>query len=223
MEESPGRMAPRGPEHPPAASLSADEFAARFQESARLFWTLAAGILGDPSEAEDVCQEAVLAALGKLGGFDRDTCFRAWMGSFVRNVATNEMRKRVRRRTASADPLRLDGSAEGQRSSVLNGAHAREEPHGGWSFRAGRLVHDGGDFDDHVLAGLSGLGELARSCLLLRVLHGLSYAEIAGLLGIPEGTAMSHVHRSRLALRDWLVGAEVPRREEERLAPEVNP
>src|ERR1041384_2629104 len=99
-------MAPRGGN--PEARLSAAEFTARFQASARVLWTLAAGLLGDPSEAEDACQEAFLAAYAKRGQFEPETNFLAWMGRFVRNVVANEVRKRARRRTDSTDPVELD-------------------------------------------------------------------------------------------------------------------
>ena len=57
---------------------------------------------------------------------------------------------------------------------------------------------------DAVLRSLAALEENARACLLMRTVLGLSYAEIARTLSIPEGTAMSHVHRARKAMRDQL-------------------
>lgn len=179
-------MAKRGRD--PRVGLTADEFAARFQSGARVLWTLAAGLLGDPTEAEDVCQEAYLAAHAKRDQFEPGTNFLAWMGRFIRNVAANELRKRARRRTSSTDPL------------VLDEAHAG--PDGPGSPLA--PLYDEEAFDGRVVAGLRGLDEVPRSCLLLRVLRDLSYGEISALLEIPEGTAMSHVHRARLALREAL-------------------
>ena len=173
-------MAERGSD--PPAGLTAAEFTARFQSGARVLWTLAAGLLGDPAEAEDVCQEAFLAAYAKREQFDPATNFQAWMGRFIRNVAANELRKRARRNTASCDPALLDGGA----SAVV-----RER---------GECAGLEG-FDERLAAGLRELADVPRSCLLLRTLRELSFAEIAELLEIPEGTAMSHVHRARLALR----------------------
>ena len=48
---------------------------------------------------------------------------------------------------------------------------------------------------------LNALEETPRICLLLRTLRNMPYKEIALALGIPEGTAMSHVHRARAAMR----------------------
>jgi RNA polymerase sigma-70 factor (ECF subfamily) len=65
--------------------------------------------------------------------------------------------------------------------------------------------------DDELLAALHLLDENARACLLLRVVMELPYREISRTLGIPEGTAMSHVHRARRALHEQLT-ARTPSR-----------
>lgn len=193
-------MGARGQDSP--ARLTAAEFSARFQAGARVLWTLAAGLLGDAAEAEDVCQEAFLAAFAKRAQFDPATNFQAWMGRFIRNIAANELRKRVRRNTLSTDPRVLDEGSE------RHNGHAHFAPLAARGPEAtGRELADSGAFDDALLAGLLELGEVPRSCLLLRTLQELSYAEIAHLLEIPEGTAMSHVHRARLALRVKLTEA----------------
>ena len=196
-------MAVRGQD--PPARLSAAEFTARFQAAARVLWSLAAGLLGDRAEAEDVCQEAFLAAYAKRDQFEPTTNFQAWMGRFIRNVAANELRKRARRDTSSTDPVLLDAGPAPRNGHAWTSAPASEP---------GPLdpaVADTGAFDDHLVAGLRELGEVPRACLLLRTLRELSYAEIAELLEIPEGTAMSHVHRARLALRDRLSADPAPR------------
>ena len=48
------------------------------------------------------------------------------------------------------------------------------------------------------------MSETARSCLLLKTVMELEYREIAVLLDIAEGTAMSHVHRARNRMRELL-------------------
>jgi RNA polymerase sigma-70 factor (ECF subfamily) len=49
------------------------------------------------------------------------------------------------------------------------------------------------------------LDEVARACLLLRTVHDMPYKQIAQVLEVPEGTAMSHVHRARQAMRQRLM------------------
>lgn len=173
--------------------LNADEFASRFAEASRALWYIAVGVLGQRSDAEDVVQEAAVIGLRKLAEFDPDTSFVAWMGEIVRNVARNSARKRERRQTSALDPIVLDASRAAGESAEQALLNAR-----------GDLIADERAFDDTLLRALRTLEENARVCLLLRVLGELPYAEIARILGIPEGTAMSHVHRTRRALRAQL-------------------
>ncbi|MDX2132822.1 MAG: RNA polymerase sigma factor [Planctomycetota bacterium] len=161
----------------PADRLSPQEFALRLQESRRVVWTIAAAILHDSSQADDVVQDAAAIALGKLGDFDPATSFTAWFGQIVRFVALNETRRRRRHPTSGPD--------------ALDGAPARRA--------------DGASpFDRRVDAALATLSDVARTCLVLRTVHGLSFAQIAEALDLPEGTAMSHVHRARAVLRERL-------------------
>jgi RNA polymerase sigma-70 factor, ECF subfamily len=170
--------------------LSPDAFASRFTACSRTLWCIAAAILNDRTQAEDVLQEAALIALRKLDQFDPDTAFVAWMGQIVRYVALNHARRRTNARTVPVDPGRLD--------EVV----ARIEPGpAGTVGGRGEVAADRAGFDDELLAALNELPEDARACLLLRTVLDMPYREIARVLDVPEGTAMSHVHRARAALR----------------------
>ena len=59
-------------------------------------------------------------------------------------------------------------------------------------------------FDDELMLALNSVADTARTCLVLHTLSDMGYPGISKLLGIPEGTAMSLVHRTRKALRDRL-------------------
>src|SRR5687767_13076801 len=173
------------------------DFAAQFEASFRTLWLVAVGITGDRAGAEDVVQEAALLALGKLDKFEPGTNFRAWMAQMVRYVALNHARKRQKHR-ASALGSELDESA-------LAGAAAQKALH--LSGR-GELPADQGYFDDQFIKALNSVSDIARSCLLLRTLEHMEYSEISKVLQIPEGTAMSHVHRARQHLRERLADLE---------------
>lgn len=174
-------VTPSNPEHR-TAGLDAEEFCARFRLSFRTQWLIAVSIVREPMLAEDVVQDAALIALGKLSDFTPGTNFAAWLGRMVRYVALNYARKEQKRRAPSLDALG-DPKDEGA---------AAADP---------RAASAGGELDDRITRELFRLPETARACLLLRTVEGLSYADIAELLEIPEGTAMSHVHRTRLHLR----------------------
>ncbi len=179
--------------------LTPSQFAELFQESWRTLWCVTAAVLGGRDEVEDVLQEAALIAIGKLGDFDSQTNFTAWMAQIVRYTALNTARRRARRRAVVSihdDLLEQPAGSEhrGNGSSLASGKgdlRAYEE-----------------DFDDHLLGALRLLDQTPRACLLLRTVEGLSYREISDVLEIPEGTAMSHVHRARQALRERLAPSQ---------------
>ncbi len=159
-------------------------------------------MLGDRWHAEDVVQEAALIAMEKLDQFDRETNLTAWLAKIVRNVALNHSRRRTieKRWAMNARDEAARGTGEGT---------ARGE--GGAGALRGHVRRDNGELmgiaDEQVLAALSILSDTARSCLLMRTVLDLSYREIAAALEIPPGTAMSHVHRAREALRSHLLEA----------------
>jgi RNA polymerase sigma-70 factor (ECF subfamily) len=74
----------------------------------------------------------------------------------------------------------------------------------------GQLSSNQQAFDDDVVQALGGIEDERRVCLLLRVVHDLSYEEIAEITGLPEGTAMSHVHRAKSSLRKTLTSPATP-------------
>lgn len=158
--------------------LSESEFAAAFEAALPTLWCVAAGVLGTRRDVEDVVQNAAVIGLNKLDTFERGTSFVAWMGQIVRNVARNRARQ-VRR----------------ERSTPLEG-RPPEAPAGAEPVTS--------SFDRRLLEALGTLEETARTCLILRTVREMSYRDIAAVLDIPEGTAMSHVSRARKRLRDRL-------------------
>lgn len=170
--------------------VSPDEFAAMFEERFRSLWAIALGVLGDAAAAEDAVQEAAVVALRKLDQFQPGTSFVAWMGQIVRFVALNRAR---RREAAPVEPEALDRAAGGTAPPAPLALGPK-----------GQLDPDQLHFDDRLSKGLATLSETARACLLLRTVEGLDYEEISAALGIPPGTAMSHVHRARAQLRKAL-------------------
>lgn len=178
--------------------LDVESFAAQLTSSYRRLWLIAAAINGDRTEADDIVQDAALVALRKLDEFTTGTSFLAWMSHIVRLTALNYLRKSNRQSTLPTDPLTLD------RVSPLSPTNRSDA--NSTITQDGNLAHLQTDFDDDVLGALHSISDIGRACLLLRIVEQLSYGEIAETLQIPQGTAMSHVHRGREQLRQRLQG-----------------
>jgi RNA polymerase sigma-70 factor (ECF subfamily) len=186
-----------GPPRPPGdrrPRLTREEFDVQFKAAAGTLWCIAVAVLGSRTDAEDVIQDAAAIGFGKIAVFDPSTSFAAWMGEIVRNVARNHARKHDRRRTIPADPATIDAARPAAPSA---------DPPAPLDAYA-RLADDSPAFDDRLLAALRTIEETPRACLLMRTLEEMPYRDIARVLGIPEGTAMSHVHRARAAMRKVL-------------------
>jgi len=178
--------------------LSDREFAELFKVSFRVLWTIAVGITRSRTLAEDVVQEAAIVGLSKLDEFERGSNYSAWMGRTVRYLALNMVRKERKRSGVDFDSSELERSTAIDERSA-NRVELRVD-------RTGGIAADQPHFDDEVIQALHSVSQTARTCLLLRTIEGLEYSEISAALGIPPGTAMSHVHRARHAMRAMLTG-----------------
>lgn len=184
---------------PVQAVLDRGTFEAEYRRVYRRLWLVAAGTTGDRTGADDLVQDAAAIALTKLSDFQLGTNFAAWMSEIVRRCALNQVRKTHHRGTSATDPLALDQHPGPKTPANL----APLDPQ-----RAATLATDDGHFDDRLLRALNQLAPDARCCLLLRIVHQLSYEEISQILQMPQGTAMSHVHRAKHVLRELLAHDE---------------
>ena len=173
--------------------IDQQEFAELFREAYPRLWTVASAILGDHTLAEDTVQESAITGLRIRGDFQRGTNFTAWMSQVVRFKALNQRKTTNNRKTSSLDVNYVDvveHAATGLQQQAVTSC--------------GELTPDQEAFDDQVAQAIRDLDPQRRACLLLRAVHGLSYEEIAELVELPAGTAMSHVHRAKAAMRKSL-------------------
>lgn len=173
---------------PPVSAFDRDAFARELSLASRQLWCIAAAILGSPARAEDVLQDAAVTALQKLHEFTPGTSFAQWMGQIVRFTALNHLRRAHRAPTTNAE-LSL------AKASTLNGSTNHQPSTATLQETA---------FDAAITGALSSLSEEARVCLLMKAVLEMPYSQISLALGIPENTAMSHVHRARALMRQRL-------------------
>lgn len=138
---------------------------------------VAYAVLGNWEDAEDVVQEAALAAWQAVDRYDPTRAFRPWFLRIVSNAALDQVR---RRRVRRAEPL------------------ADTEPHRGPSPEA---VADRAVLRGRLNEALAALPERQRIAVVMFDLEGFSHAEVAAALGVPEGTVRSYVFHARRALR----------------------
>ncbi len=167
-----------------APGLDGEAFTAMFPAAGRALWVVAAAWVGR-DEAADVVQEAARVAWQRRSQFRPGSDGKAWLSQIVRHVAAN-WRRRRRPELRAPELLDAESARERQRSAE-------------WPFDA-----EACDLPDAWVRALQKLSEVARACLLLSVVLELSFAEIGGLLEIPENTAASHARRARLQVREAL-------------------
>ena len=149
-----------------------------------------------PDTADDIAAETFLAAFRKREKFDpAQGTVRPWLYGMATNLVGSHRRAETRYLAALA------------RTPVTGVA----EDHGD-------LVTDQMMASSHrsaLAAALAGLQAGDRDVLLLIALADFSYRDVAGALGIPEGTVASRLNRSRAKLREALGGADPTRQIEE--------
>jgi RNA polymerase sigma-70 factor (ECF subfamily) len=133
-------------------------------------------VLGNPDDAADAAQDALLAMIRKLDGFRGEAAFTTWLYRVAMNVCYDHLRRAKRR-----PMLRRDDDAPAPEPALDDHADAV----------AG--AHD-------VAAALEQVPEDFRVAIVLADVHDLPYDEIAKVLDLPVGTVKSRVHRGRIAL-----------------------
>ena len=156
-----------------------------------MVFSLAARLVG-PSDAEDVVQETFLRAYHGLAKFRGESSLKTWLYAIALNRARARMgtlgRLRamfVPGRSREDDPFAslddaADPAASPEENAVLKERRVR------------------------LRAAIRALPEDFRAAVLLRDLEGLSYEEVAEVLGIPIGTVRSRLARGRAVLRENL-------------------
>src|SRR5438094_4577414 len=164
--------------------LSGDQ--AAWEAIVRQYWrkvfNVAYKFVGKHDEAEDLTQDIFLKIFKSLDTFDRRANFQTWLISISRNLCIDRYRSvRKERETIDRD---VDAN---ELSPVASQPHP--------IFRIEQ--RDRVELLRHALAAL---GPALRKAVVMRDLQEMSYAEIAKVLKLPEGTVKSRINRGRTEL-----------------------
>jgi RNA polymerase sigma-70 factor, ECF subfamily len=164
-------------------------FMAFYDRFSPLLFSVAARVLGDRKEAEDVLQEVMLVIWKKAGEYDPELGSESsWAVALTRNKALDRLRARTRRlRLIEEVALMAEESEPSSTPSVNEILHGRE--------RAG-LLH----------TAMQDLPKDQRTAIELAFFTGLSQSDIAQRLQQPLGTIKARIRRGMLRLREQLGG-----------------
>ena len=179
----------------------AQAFDCLVQRHEAVYQRVAERLMGDPAEAQDVVQDALINMFRKLYTFRTTGSFRSWSCQIVRNTGLMALRSKRRRREVALDELAPGGLSLPEQGLHLLGAR-RADP-------------DRALFDRELARAISQAVEALepkyRDAFVLRELHGLPMNEVGRRLELSEAGAKTRLHRARLTLRASLaeVWAEV--------------
>ncbi len=150
-------------------------------------YQLARRIVGNHEDAEEVVQEALLKAYRKLDRFRGGSKFYTWLYRIVYNEAIDRVRKAGRNRSVDYDDA-IGRHEEANGATELLPPRMDADPD---------VVQKRRELKEQMETALAQLSEAHQAVIVLREVKGLTYEEIAEVVGCPKGTVMSRLHHAR--------------------------
>jgi RNA polymerase sigma-70 factor (ECF subfamily) len=141
-----------------------------------------ASSIGERDEVQELVQDTFVRAFGGIDAFRGESSLRTWLFTILRRLALDR-RRAARRRRDRVEVSEADAVTE---YDALDGMVATET-------------------QQRVRAAVERLSPMQREIFTLRVTEGLSYKEIAAIVGSTEGAARVHYHNAMRAVKESLV------------------
>jgi RNA polymerase sigma-70 factor (ECF subfamily) len=152
---------------------------------------LALGMTKDPDEAMDIAQETFVRVHRYLPSFKGDSSFFTWTYRIAMNLCLDAQRRKGRLERVEVE--------EGDDAEI---EAAMDPPSAALAGPQRQALNR--ELRDRMEDALASLSENHRAILLLREVEGLSYEELAKVLGIRKGTVMSRLFHARLKMQNKL-------------------
>jgi RNA polymerase sigma-70 factor (ECF subfamily) len=163
-----------------AQVIAGDRLAGRalYDMHASRVYSLAYRLSGDAEKAREFTQDTFIRAFSRLSQFRGDAAFSTWLHRIVVTIVSNARRSEIRF----------------AREVALEEAH---------SIEAAAPEADP-DLKECIARAVERLSDAYRTTLIMHDIEGYTHAEIAGILGVPEGTCKSRLSAARAQLREEL-------------------
>jgi len=160
-----------------ARVIAGDRLAGRalYDTHAPRVYSLAYRLSGDAEKAREFTQDTFIRAFSRLAQFRGDAAFSTWLHRITVTVISNARRSEVR----IAREVALD------EASSIEMSAPEAEP----------------DLKECIARAVQDLSEVYRTTLVMHDMEGYTHAEIAEILGVPEGTCKSRLSAARAQLR----------------------
>jgi RNA polymerase sigma-70 factor, ECF subfamily len=135
----------------------------------------------DQAQVEELVQDTFVRAFQSIAEFRGESTLRTWLFTIERRLLLD--RRRAERRRPGGEEI-----AEGDVATEYTALDA--------------LV--AGETEGRIRQAIDRLSPLQREVFRLRVTEGLSYKEIAGVVGTTEGAARVHYHNAVRAIKEWV-------------------
>jgi len=157
-------------------------------------FNIAYRMLGNLEEAKDLAQEVFISVFESIKDLKEEGKFDAWLTQITLNHCRNRWKYLKRRQYFNSDSL--DDPIETEDGDMPKAIYdPSDNP---------ETLFEKKMIQQLIQKGLQKLKEDQRELLVLRDLQGFSYEEMGELLGLPEGTIKSKLHRARMDLKQVL-------------------
>lgn len=162
-----------------------EELIAKYQSK---IFNIAYRLAGNPHDASDLAQEALIKIYRSIGSFRGEAAFSTWAYHIMTNVYRDYLRKKNRRAEDFLDNPIDTGESEMQRE-VADSTYDPE------------ILYENTELGQYLQALINSMNDEYKIVIVLREQLGYSYEEIAQQLELPLGTVKSRINRARQYLQ----------------------
>lgn len=163
-------------------------FEALMEKHMGIIYNIALRMTANQDDAEDMTQEIMIKIFRSLGSFKGNSKFSTWIYRVAVNTCLDELKKKKNKKHLSLD-AEISGDDGENQIEIKDDSPSPEK------------LAEQNELRDLVAAAVKLLSDEHRAVIVLRDIRGMSYSEIAGILGCSDGTVKSRISRARAQLK----------------------